>query len=82
MNEITLAGESLILCRAVVAQDLMKVTQLLASEKDGAGRKLTDHSRRELLGYSNRLQLLSLSLGTTSENIEATVKSFSKVDSK
>lgn len=75
---VTLTGEHVWLCRSVLCTNLMRTCELLASGKDGSGDKLTKHSRRELFGYSNRLQLTLLVLGLTSSDLEKMVRDFSK----
>jgi hypothetical protein len=75
---VTLTGEHVHLCRALLCEDLMKVSALLAAGKDGGGYKLTKHGRRELVGFSNRLQLTLLVLGLTSSELEKMVRDFSK----
>jgi hypothetical protein len=75
---VTLAGEHVGLCRAVLCNDLMRVSELLASGKDGSGDQLTTHSKRELLGFSNKLQLTLLVFGLTSTELEKMVIDFSK----
>jgi hypothetical protein len=74
---VTLTGEHVGLCRAVLCNDLMRVSELLAGGKDGSGDDLTTHSRRELVGYSNRLQLSLLVFGLTSSQLEKMVSDFS-----
>ena len=76
IKEVTLTAEQADLCRTVLCQNLMKVSRLLATGKDGSGNKLTRHSRRELMGYSSRLQLTLMALGMTSAELEGIVKSF------
>jgi hypothetical protein len=75
---VTLTGEHVHLCRAVLCQELMKVSELIASGKDGSGDKLTKHSWRELIGFSNKLQLTLLVFGLTSSQLEDMVRDFSK----
>jgi hypothetical protein len=47
-KEVTSTGEQAQLCRTVLCQDLMRVSSLLANDKDGSDRKLTRRRRREL----------------------------------
>jgi hypothetical protein len=47
-KEVTSIGEQAELCRTVLCQDLMRVSSLLANDKDGSDRKLTRRRRREL----------------------------------
>jgi hypothetical protein len=75
-DEVTLTREQALLCCTVLSQDLMKVSGLLGKGIDGSGNKLTRHSRRELIGYSSRLQLTLMALGMTSGELEGIVKSF------
>jgi hypothetical protein len=75
---VTLAGEQVGLCRAVLCNDLMRVSELLAAGKDGSGNKLTKHGWRELAGFSNKLQLTLLVFGLTSSELEGMVMMFSK----
>jgi hypothetical protein len=77
MEDVTLPAEDVILCRAVLSQDLMKVSKLLASGKDSDGEELTRANRLELMGYSSRLQLTMISLGMDSTEIKRIVKDFS-----
>jgi hypothetical protein len=77
MNNATLPAEDAFLCRAVLSQDLMKVSKLLASGKDADGEELTRDNRLELMGYSSRLQLTMISLGLDSVEIGRIVKDFS-----
>jgi hypothetical protein len=56
-DQVTLTMEQALLCRAVLSQDLMKVSGLLGKGTDGNGNPLDDDSLRELLRYSGRLQL-------------------------
>jgi hypothetical protein len=81
MKNATLPAEDAFLCRAVLSQDLMKVSKLLASGKDPDGEELTRHNRLELMGYSSRLQLTMNSLGMDSAEIERIVKDFSNPSS-
>jgi hypothetical protein len=76
MKEVTLTPEQAELCRAILSQDLMKVSGLLGKGIDGSGNKLSRHGRRELMGFSSRLQLTLLALGMTSSELEGIVKSF------
>ena len=50
---VTLTGEHLGLCRSLLCQHLMHVSQLLAAGKDGSGDQLTTHGKRELVAFSN-----------------------------
>jgi hypothetical protein len=79
MENTTLPAEDVLLCHAVLSQDLMKVSKLLASGKDADGEELTRDNRLELVGYISRLQQTMIALGMTSEQIELLVNNFSKV---
>jgi hypothetical protein len=81
MNEITLPAEDVFLCRAVLSQELMKISELLSSGKDPDDEELTRDLRLELMGYSNRLQLAMISLGMDSAEIERIAKDFSILES-
>jgi hypothetical protein len=54
----------------------MKVSSLLASGKDGDGRKLIEQSKHSLMGISSKLQITLLALGMTSRELAGIVKSF------
>jgi hypothetical protein len=54
---VTLTGEHVWLCRSLLCTNLLRVCELLASGKDGNGDQLTTHGKRELVGFSNKLQL-------------------------
>jgi hypothetical protein len=54
----------------------MKVSSLLASGKDGDGRKLIDQTKQSLMVFISRLQLTLLALGMTSRELAGIVKSF------
>jgi len=75
-GEVTLTDEQADICRTVLCQELMKVLSLLASGKDGGGRKLIDQSKQSLMGFSSTLQLTLLALGMTSRELSDIVKSF------
>ena len=75
---VTLTGEHVWLCRSVLCTTLMRACELLAAGKDNSGDELTMHSKRELVGFSNKLQLTLLVLGLTSSQLEDMVKDFSK----
>jgi hypothetical protein len=75
-GEVRLTDEQAALCRTLLCQELMKVSGLLASGKDGDGRKLIEQSKHSLLGISSRLQLTLLALGMTSRELAGIVKSF------
>ena len=75
-DQVTLTTEQALLCRAVLSQDLMKVSGLLGQGTDGSGNPLDDDSLRELLRYSGRLQLTLMALGMTSSGLENIVKNF------
>jgi hypothetical protein len=51
-------------------------SSLLASGKDGNGRKLIEQSRQSLMGIGSRLQLTLLALGMTSRELSDILKSF------
>jgi hypothetical protein len=57
-------------------QKLMKVSSLLASGRDGEGKKLIKQSEHSLMGISSRLQLTLLALGMTSRELAGIVNSF------
>jgi hypothetical protein len=82
LKEITLSDEQVLLCQAVLSQDLMKISSFLASGKDGRGENLTRNVRRELLGYSSRLQLTLLALGLDSAQIERVVQHFATLSAQ
>ena len=75
-GEVTLTDEQAGICRTILCQELMKVSSLLASGKDGSGRKLIEQSRQSLMGIGSRLQLTLLALGMTSRELSDIVKSF------
>jgi hypothetical protein len=77
-ESVTLTGEHVGLCQAVLCNDLMRVSELLAAGKDGSGNKLTKHGWRELAGFSNKLQLTLLVFGLTSSDLEKMVRGSSK----
>jgi hypothetical protein len=72
----TPTDEQAALCRSILCQELMKVSSLLASDKDGDGRKLIEQSKQSLMGVSSRLQLTLLALGMTSRELAVMVKKF------
>jgi hypothetical protein len=76
LNDVTLNAEQAGLCCTVLCRELMTVSGLLGKGIDGSGNKLTRHSRRELMGYSSRLQLTLMALGMTSSQLEDIVKNF------
>jgi hypothetical protein len=76
LNEVTLTAEQAYLCCTILCQELMTVSGLLGKGVDGSGNKLTRHTRRELMGYSSRLQLTLMALGMTSAELEGIVKNF------
>jgi hypothetical protein len=78
MKEITLPAEDVSLCRAVLSQDLMKVSSRLAIGKDGRGEELTRENRLELMGFSSRVQLTLIALGMNPAEIAQIVRHFSK----
>jgi hypothetical protein len=71
---VTLTGPQADLCRAVLCQELMKVSQLLARDQDGSGGPLDDEGRYGLTRYNMELQMTLLALGMTSAQLERTVK--------
>jgi hypothetical protein len=73
----TLPAEDVLFCRVVLSLDLMKVSRLLASGKDGDGEELTRDNRLELMGYISRLKLTMISIGMDSAEIERIVEDFS-----
>jgi hypothetical protein len=73
---ITLTGEHVGLCRALLCQDLLKVSEMLASGKSVNGRKLTEARRRELVGFSIRLQLTLMVFGLSSSQLENLIHDF------
>ena len=75
-GEVRLTDEQAALCRTLLCQELMKVSSLLASGKDGEGRNLIEQSKHSLMGISSRLQLTLLALGMTSRELAGIVKSF------
>jgi hypothetical protein len=77
MKNATLAAEDVVLCHAVLSQELMKISELLSSGKDPDGEELTRDSRLELMGYRSRLQLTMISLGMDSAEIERIIKNSS-----
>jgi hypothetical protein len=76
-KSVTLTGEHVGLCRSLVWQELVKVSERLASGKKGGGHKLTDADRRELVGFSFRLQLTLMAFGFSSSQLENTIELFS-----
>ena len=76
MKEVTLTPEQAELCRVVLSQSLMKVSGLLGKGVDASGNQLDADGRRELMGYSSRLQLTLMALGMKSYELEGIVKSF------
>ena len=75
-GEVRLTDEQAALCRSILCQELMKVSSLLASGKDGSGRNLIEQSKQSLMGFRSRLQLTLLALGMTSRELADIVKSF------
>jgi hypothetical protein len=59
-GEVRLTDEQAALCRTVLRQELMKVSNLLGSDKDCNGRKLIDQTKQLLIVFSSRLQLTLL----------------------
>jgi hypothetical protein len=74
-GEVRLTDEQAALCRTLLCQELMKISNLLASGKDCNGRKLIDQSRQSLMVFSSRSQLTLLALGMTSRELADIVKS-------
>ena len=79
-TEVTLTGEQALLCQAVLCQEVMKVSGLLASGKDARGRRLTNRSRRELVGFSSRLQLTLMTFGLAPGYVENLVRHVSSME--
>jgi hypothetical protein len=77
-REVTLAGEQVKFCRALIIQDLMKVCQLLGKNVNASGERLSKKERHELVSFSSKVQLLLLALGESSAEIERIVRNFSK----
>jgi hypothetical protein len=75
-DQVTLTKDQALLCATVLSQNLMKVSSLLGKGIDGSGNPLDDDARRELVGYSSRLQLTLMALGLTSSELEDIVKTF------
>ena len=75
-GDIRLTDEQAALCRMLLCQELMKVSNLLASGKDCNGRKLIDQTKQSLMVFSSRLQLTLRALGMTSRELAGIVKSF------
>jgi hypothetical protein len=74
-GELKLTDEQAALCRTLLCQELMKVSNLLASGKDCNGRKLIDQTKQSLMVFSSKLQLTLLALGMTSRELADIVKS-------
>jgi hypothetical protein len=77
-GEFRLTDEQAALCRTLLCQELMKVSNLLASGKDCNGRKLIEQSKHSLMGISSRLQLTLLALGMTSRELAGILKSIER----
>jgi hypothetical protein len=75
-GDVRLTDEQAALCRTLLCQELMKVSALLASGKDGSGRMLIDQSKQSLMVFSSRLQLTLLAFGMTSGELADIVTSF------
>jgi hypothetical protein len=75
-GEVRLTDEQAALCRTLLCQELMKVSNLLGSGKDCSGRKLIDQTKQSLMVFSSRLQPTLLALGMTSRELADIVKSF------
>jgi hypothetical protein len=75
-GEVILTDEQAALCRAVLCQELMKISNLIATGKDGTGQGLTSGAIKELLFFGSRLQLTLLALGMTSGELADIVASF------
>jgi hypothetical protein len=73
---VTITAEQADFCRAILCRDLMRLSSLIASNKDASGIDLTIETTRELMGFSSQLQLMLLTLGMTSEELEKIVKDF------
>jgi hypothetical protein len=71
---VTLTSDQADLCRAVLCQELMKTSRLLAQNQDASGGPLDEEGRYGLTRYSMELQMTLLALGMTSEHLEMTVK--------
>jgi hypothetical protein len=54
----------------------MKISNLIATGKDGTGQGLTSGAIKELLFFGSRLQLTLLALGMTSGELADIVASF------
>jgi hypothetical protein len=76
LNEVRLTDEQATLCRTLLCQELMKVSNLLASNKDCNGRKLIDQTKQSLMVFSSKLQLTLPALGMTSKELADIVKGF------
>jgi hypothetical protein len=74
-GELRLTDEQAALCRTLLCQELMKVSNLLDSGKDCHGRKLIDQTKRSLMVFSSKLQVTLLALGMTSRELADIVKS-------
>ena len=77
-GEVRLTDEQAALCRTLLCQELMKVSSLLASGKDGEGRNLIGQSKQSLMGISSRLRLTLLALGMTSRELAGILKSIER----
>lgn len=74
-GELRLTDEQAALCRTLLCQELMKVSNLFASGKDCNGRKLIDQTKRSLMVFSSKLQQTLLALVMTSREKADIVKS-------
>jgi hypothetical protein len=73
-GEVRLTDEQAALCRMLLCQELLKVSNLSASGKDCNGRKLIDQTKQSLMVFSSRLQLTLLALGMTSRELADIVR--------
>jgi hypothetical protein len=79
-GEVRLTDEQAALCRTLLCQELMKVSSLLASGKDGEGRNLIDQTKQSQMVFSSRLQQTLLALGMTSGELAGIVKSCNRLN--
>jgi hypothetical protein len=77
---ITLTGEHVLLCQSLLLEELFKISAMLASGKKGGGHKLTDANRREMVGFSIRLQLTLMVFGFSSSQLEKYMEDFRDIE--